>query len=49
MDNWLETKQFPTHFVSAAGVVYREDGKQHFATFRKPDKEKEIVGESVLG
>ena len=27
MDNWLETKQFPTHFVSAAGVVYREDGK----------------------
>ncbi len=27
MDNWLETKQFPVHFVAAAGVVYREDGK----------------------
>ena len=27
MDNWLETKQVPTHFVAAAGVVYREDGK----------------------
>ena len=26
MDNWLETKQLPYHFVSAAGLVYR-DGK----------------------
>ena len=26
MDQWLETKQFPVHFVSAAGVVYK-DGK----------------------
>ena len=23
MDNWLETKQLPVHFVSAAGLVYR--------------------------
>ena len=26
MDQWLETKQLPVHFVSAAGVVY-QDGK----------------------
>ena len=26
MDQWLETKQLPVHFVSAAGVVYK-DGK----------------------
>ena len=26
MDKWLETKQLPAHFVSAAGIVYR-DGK----------------------
>ena len=25
MDQWLETKQLPVHFVSAAGVVYKED------------------------
>ena len=24
MDNWLETKQLPVHFVSAAGVVYKD-------------------------
>ena len=24
MDQWLETKQLPVHFVSAAGVVYKE-------------------------
>ena len=23
MDQWLETKQLPVHFVSAAGVVYK--------------------------
>ena len=23
MDSWLETKQLPVHFVSAAGLVYR--------------------------
>ncbi len=27
MDQWLETKQLPVHFVSAAGVVYRDDGR----------------------
>lgn len=26
MDQWLETRQLPVHFVSAAGVVYK-DGK----------------------
>lgn len=26
MDSWLETKKLPVHFVSAAGVVYK-DGK----------------------
>ena len=25
MDNWLETKQLQVHFVSAAGVVYKDD------------------------
>lgn len=25
MDNWLETKLLPVHFVSAAGVVYKDD------------------------
>ena len=24
MDQWLETKQLPVHFVSAAGVVYKD-------------------------
>ena len=26
MDSWVETKQFPVHFVSAAGLVWK-DGK----------------------
>jgi hypothetical protein len=25
MDQWLETKQLPVHFVSAAGVVYKDN------------------------
>ena len=25
LDNWLETKQLPLHFVSVAGLVYKED------------------------
>ena len=25
MDNWLETKNLPLHFISAAGLVYKED------------------------
>lgn len=25
MDRWLETKQLPVHFVSAAGLVYKDD------------------------
>lgn len=25
MDNWLETKQLQVHFVSAAGIVYKDD------------------------
>ena len=25
MDKWLETKQIPSHCVSAAGVVYKDD------------------------
>lgn len=25
MDNWLETKQLPLHFISVAGLVYKED------------------------
>ena len=26
MDQWLETKQLPVHFVSVAGVVYKKTG-----------------------
>ena len=25
MDKWLETRQLPVHFVSAAGLVYKDD------------------------
>lgn len=25
MDNWLETRLLPVHFVSAAGLVYKDD------------------------
>lgn len=25
MDNWLETKQLPLHFISVAGLVYKDD------------------------